>query len=1339
MRGLWKRGLAIALASAMMIPASWQVSEDKIAKAGEATKAEPTYEWNFESDVSDSLKGTAKVEAADITVSGTTYSKAGNHVLTLSGGTKGSSYMELPSDLYKDVDANTGFSYSFWMKTDSSVVSYSRLISSANSTNGDEFAYAPYAADKVWNVLFDTTNVYRAIYTNEPAKNVWNYITFTVSDEEITFYVNGEKVDSSSNAGGPDELKARLDSMEDLTINAIGKTCSGWADADCKAQVDDFRFYNKALSASEVVEIANADYGFSAEVKTDTVTGGESEYTDGSKLTTALAEDETSVSVTSPDGNTKVEILTDTDKKSFYYRAIQNGNNVLQASALGIVTAGYDFSKNVTIKNVSVSAVKTEEYDLPAGKQSHVKESYREMTFDLVPTTGDSDKKCTVIFRNYNDGIAFRYQVYGTEGQTETVKSEASEYVLPYSGTKLWLGGTSNTYEVDYSSVTMKSLTSASNNYTIPALASTADGKEWVLLTEANVFNEEEPYCSSFLSTASGERNLKVKFGNKVSSVKMTYADGSFHTPWRVAVITNDLETLVNSNMVTNLNPKADEDTYQYSKWVKSFKADWSWWSEAGDDPIEYAPQKDYIDFAAENGWDAVCLDFGWCLWKDYKTKVKELCEYAAKKNVKIMLWYGVNNSGHAGWKDANGKAAYPTYSLQTTAQLTEQFKWAHETGVYAVKVDYYESDTQATMKQMEECAKIAAENKLCVLFHGCTMPGGENRTYPNILSYEAVFGEEYHKFGLGSPTVATLLTYPYTRNVAGSMDFTPAALPVTSIPATAGFQLAETIVFESGTLNLASSIYAYEGNAALGFLNQVESSFDQSVLVDKEQAEPGAYVAIARKSKTEDKWFVGAMTKAKKTTNISLDFLGDGTYQAVIFRDNNDGSAVVYEKKEVTKDTVIQEELKAAGGVAMVISKSAIELPEENHTYYEMESNDVTKAGDAVVAGNSFASGLKQVNMGYGENNHVEWKITAPKDGVYEMSLYYKAGTDSQIAYKINGASEIKTGLICSGTNSIAKYSAYVNLKKGENTIECYNPNGNFIGLDRVAISKSAFADKTATKSDDKDYGLTIDKELMKYSFTEYKAIDGTTNAVKEAAGYVGWLGGNAASYLTVTVNAEQAGNYKMRLGYMTGATRYVYVSVNDGTAERKTCSSTGGYGIDSLGYMFMDVTLKAGENTIKLTNPTSDCPNIYNLGISTRTVEEVKAELEKEDEKNNSETSANNKTEQPVNAAESDDNTKKNTVGKVNKLKVKNKKKGKTVVSFKKVSGAKGYQIQYAKNKKFTKSKKSKTTKKIKYTVKKLKKKKTYYFRVRAYKLVNGVKKYGAWSAVKKVKIKK
>lgn len=1335
MKKVWKKGAAVVLSMAVAVTSgtltpSLHSLPDRVQAAGTGT-VQPDYELDFESASAVPLKGSAKIQEGTISINGTKYSKADNHILTLAGGSKGSSYVELPSDLYKGVSSDTGFSYSFWLKTDNSVGSYSRLISSAKKNGADEFAYAPYASDKVWNVIFDNDNLYREIYEKEPAKNVWNYISISVNKEEVCLYVNGEKVNSSSSAGGTSQLQNRLDSMDQMVQNAIGKTCSTWADPDCKANVDDFRFYKKALSAQEIADIANQDYGFQAVVKEEIPVGSEDTYTDGTKLTKVEE-----ASVASPDGKTQVNLWTDASTGSCFYSASQNGKNVLNASKLGIDTKSMNYTKNVTVKNISIGDVQTEEYELSAGHQKDVKQPYRELSFDLV-SKSNTAKKCTVVFRLFDEGMAYRYEVYGQKGTKETVNGEASEFVLPYEDTKLWLGNTSNTYEVDYSATTMKRLTSASSKYTIPALAQTAGGKEWVLLTEANVFNEEEPYCSSYLKSNAKERNLKVQFGNKVTSVQMTYNEGAFHTPWRVAVITDNLNTLTNSNIVTSLNPEADENTYHYKDWVKSFKADWSWWSEAGDDPIEYAPQKDYIDFAAENGWDAVCLDFGWCLWDNYKEKVAQLCDYAKKKNVKVMLWYGVNNTGHAMWKDANGKAAYPTYSLRTTDQLEEQFAWAEKAGVYAVKVDYYESDSQYTMKQMEECAKIAAKHKLCVLFHGCTLPGGENRTYPNILSYEAVFGEEYHKFGLGSPTIDTLLTYPYTRNVVGSMDFTPAALPVSSIPATAAFQLAESIVFESGTLNLASSIYAYEGNEALGFLNQVESSFEKSILLDEEQAVPGKYVAVARKSKTSDKWMLGVMTKNATQTKLSLNFLGDGTYQAALFEDNDKGTAVAYKTMQVTKDTVISEKLKDNGGLAMIVSKDAITMPQEKYDYYEMEGKGVTLSGDASIGANFFASGLKQVNIGYGKGNGAKLTVTVKKAGVYPMNIYYKAGTKSQVAYEVNGAKAVKSTQICSGTNSIAKYSCFVALKQGENSIRFYNPNNNSMGIDRIALAKETEESAKETASDENDYGMAVDEDALSYQYTEYLATQGTTNAVKEPQGYVGWLGGNESSYLRFSVNVSEKGKYKLRLCYMTGVKRDVQIDVNDETGKKYACQPTGGYDTSSKGYMFFDVTLKKGTNTLTLKNATGECPNIYSLGVSTqRVVDKTTSDGDKKQEENKGASITGQTSGTTASAVKKGSAALRKAPAKVTLKKpvIKKVKKKKTVtIQWKKVKGAKGYQLQYAVSKKFKKTKTIKTGK-TKYVWKKGKKGKIYYVRVRAY-VVKGKKTvYSKWSKVVK-----
>lgn len=337
----------------------------------------------------------------------------------------------------------------------------------------------------------------------------------------------------------------------------------------------------------------------------------------------------------------------------------------------------------------------------------------------------------------------------------------------------------------------------------------------------------------------------------------------------------------------------------------------------------------------------------------------------------------------------------------------------------------------------------------------------------------------------------------------------------------------------------------------------------------------------------------------------------------------------------QVTKDTVIAETLKDNGGLAMIVSKDAIAMPQEKYDYYEMEGN---------------------------------------------------------------GAKAVKSTQICSGTNSIAKYTCYVKLKQGENTIRFYNPNGNSIGIDRIAVAKEAEAGARETVSDETDYGMAIDEDALSYTYTEYRAVQGITNAVKEPQGYVGWLGGTAASYLRFTVNVKEAGKYKLRLCYMTGAKRDVQVDINGETGKKYTCQSTGGYDIDFKGYLFFDAALKAGINTITLKNAAGKCPNIYSLGVSTERVVDKTT------------TGGDKKTEENKGTMAADQTTGKTPQKTTAKAKITLKK---PVV-------------------KTVKKKKAKTIKtgKTKYIWKKGKKGKTYYVRVRAYALNAKKKVYSKWS---------
>lgn len=1197
-----KRIFSMMMACALVITAAPSGHTTRVlAKTETEAGVKPAYCWDFE-NVSDGkfsssgtensekavLKGTATTAEDTICIGDKNYKEAGNSVLVLSGGSKGSSYVELPSSLYEGVTANTGFSYSFWMKPDSAVGSYSRVISSTDSSSSNEFAFAPYAADKVWNVLFDNTNTVYAPMAAEPEKNLWSFVTVSVSAEEVTFYVNGAESGTVSNSGN---LSKRLNSMSTLVNNALGRTCSTWSDPDAKVKLDDVCLYKTALTEEEAVNLAKAQ---GIEIREVKEAGGANELTDGTAVT--------DTGITIEKGDVSAKIVEDKATGRYFITASKGGEVVLDASALGAETSS-DFTKNLTyVENSKKTDSGKDEYTLSTGANREICDEYEELSFQLK--SNDTGKIMTVIVRAYDEGISWRYQWEGTAGEKETIKGEASEFVLP-SNSSIWAGyDNAGNYEYEYQKMKMSSVKAATAKYSVPLLASSGD--KWLLLTEASVFSEKDTYCASHLSTSAGTRNLKFAFGKGSSnSISMTYnEDGIVHTPWRVAVLANNLNDIVNSSMTYSLNPKADETLFEdRASWVKTGTVAWSWWSEAGDDPIEFDQQKDYIDFAAQNGWEYVCLDFGWCLWEDYRAKVKELVEYGNEKNVGILLWYGVNNDNHAGFKDAEGKAAYPKYSLRTTAQLEEQFSWCESVGVKGVKVDYYENDDKATMTQMYECATIAAKHKINVLFHGCTAPRGEMKTFPNVLGYEAVRGSEYYKWNVG-PSVSNCLTYIYNRNVVGGMDFTPVGTQIDQLPVTAGFQLAQVIAYETGLQNIASSVYKLEGYNGLSMINDVPTRWDETRLLG---GYPGKEVRIARRS-GED-WYIAAMTAAAKTENLSLDFLGEGTYKAYIYKDNETGTDVVIDTKEVTNQSELELVLAENGGAAVKISKEEMNTHTlySNYDYYEAESSDNQISGNAAIGKNQFASGMKQVTgLGGTAYNKITFKkIQAPEDGIYEMRLYYACGVKRRVVFSINGEEEIRSCHLNAGVNTLAMQKFYVKLKKGENVISFGNATAKAPNIDRIAISKETVNESATVTDLTEDGGSFVDGTQYDYTLYECGKAVLAGGAVIEN-GAIGWLGASAGSTATFKVKAEKAGKYKLQINYFAGETRNVHVSVNGGENVICSCPSTGSYTIDSMDSIYVDVQLKEGDNTIKLGNTSAWCPNIVSIGISKTVISE-------------------------------------------------------------------------------------------------------------------------------------
>ncbi|MCQ2408551.1 MAG: glycoside hydrolase family 97 catalytic domain-containing protein [Oscillospiraceae bacterium] len=986
-------------------------------------------------------------------------------VLSLSGGAFGTSWLQLPAVFSQP--PKEGFSVSMRFQLDAAAANYSRLFQFAavplgtGETNG--YSTPDISMDLNNKSAFRTSvfagtgtttendGKHRSIFTLSAKPDTdWHRLTAVYTRENgAQYYLDGEAL-SADDSEGAAQLKAACGSLftEDLlkqyTYNAIGHSL--YTDHDLHGKVDDVAFYAYPLTAAQAAALPK-DPMYLYTFEADTVTESAEPETE-----TAKAPDGTTITsvpamqVVSPDGTLILKIWFDA-RGSYYYSVEKQGDTVILPSKLGLVTSTEDLSSGFpTDAPTATKAEHDEEYDMPTGKHTHIRDHYSELTFPLAK----GDSILTVILRIYDDGIGVRYAL----NHGATIKSETTQVMFP-SNSNFWGNWPNATYEWDMVELPRDRANETSSTYSCPYTGVIAN-RYWVTVTEANVSNEEQPYCAGALQFLGNYHSLHFKGGVKVESISM---NGAFHTPWRAVIIGDSLNQMASSDLILNLNPPS---VLEDVSWVKPGKTAWSWWSSGGDSPVEYHMQKEYIDFAAENGWDYVCVDFGWALWDDSEAKIKELCDYGAQKGIGIWLWYGVNNKGHSDYKDSKGNPAYPYYSLLDEKTIVREFERIHGLGVKGVKVDYYESDTQETMKQMYLCMKIAAENKLMVLFHGCTLPRGESRTYPNIVSYEAVNGSEYYKW-FESPSLANRVSYTVTRNVVGSADFTPTGLSIYGIKATAGFALADVVTIESGIQHFAHSVYTYEGSPALPLLNDVPVAWDDMRVLD---GRPMAFNVTARRSGSD--WYIGASTLEKRTVKIKLSDLisEDSSYQAYIFADNADGSALdVRVKTGLTKNDTITEDLLENGGFVIKLTRGTMKLTTPYSNYISYEAEQAKLSGQASITsgkGAKYCSNNAYVGyVGGNGNNYIIFEnVTAPAEGDYTLRVYYVSGEPRTLKIDTNGKYAGQLNNCYANKNDwsgIRAASITVHLNAGKNSVKLYNDTAYAPSVDRIALALPA------------------------------------------------------------------------------------------------------------------------------------------------------------------------------------------------------------------------------------------------------------------------------------------
>lgn len=751
------------------------------------------------------------------------------------------------------------------------------------------------------------------------------------------------------------------------------------------------------------------------------------------------------LTTSSPNGKIEAKFWQGEDG-GIYYSVESDGDEVIGASKLGLTLSSCDLSAGIETITAYDRADEIEDEYETALTVSLDDVSCLDHCMEREIFLKKGSASMTVEVRLYDDGFAYRYaDVDGGSGNgTVYVLEEKSDINLP-EGTTTFAGGYSATYEFDYIERSYDELVNHGGVFNTPLTAYT--GEKWMLFSESDAFAGEVNYVKSVLETQSGSASLGWKFGfdrdpaNEVTDdlaspghirINEVATDNLFTTPWRVAIIADDLDTLANSSVIDSLCPPMDEELFKSTDWIQPGKVSWSWWS--GGDQSNYDVQVDHVDFSAENGWEYCCLDAGWPAFED---RIAELCDYAADKDVGIILWV---NYLH----------------LKTPEEIEEMFSQWHDWGVVGVKTDYFESDDIDVLEVMRNVAEIGAKYELMIYYHGCINPCGETRTYPNIMSSEAVLGEEFRKWST-SPTPENCLMYPFTRNIVGSMDYTPSCIAITKTGESAGFSIAKSIVYESALQHFASSAYAFPYFLGLPLISRMPTAWDESVMID---GYPGDYVTYMRRS-GED-YYIGAMTLEARTETVSLDFLPDGEFTAYIYYDDENRELALREQT-VTNADELTLEMPDIGGAAVLITKgdydpTVEEAPNaklEGYTYYECE--DGTLSGAASVSDGMMCSGGKKVGyVGNGSFNSVTHTVTVDEAGEYELLVYYCTGEERGINIVVNDTDRYEmTGLSGAGFDMPSTASITISLNAGENTIKLTRNSGYAPDLDMIAVSE--------------------------------------------------------------------------------------------------------------------------------------------------------------------------------------------------------------------------------------------------------------------------------------------
>lgn len=580
-----------------------------------------------------------------------------------------------------------------------------------------------------------------------------------------------------------------------------------------------------------------------------------------------------SVSVNGPDGKLQLTVSCPSANGEVSYAVTYNGKQMLESSPLGMETNVGDFYRGLQLKEHKVTALDTV-YEQSRIKASHIHYRANELLCSFVNGEG---KNVQITFRVSNNDVAFRYTLPREQGKgSVTVNSErtgfrfpsqTTTFLCPQSDAMIGWKRTKPSYEEEYKAdAPMNERSGYGHGYTFPCLFKVGDDG-WVLLSETGV---DSRYCGSRLSDwDNGVYRIAFPMpeeNNGNGTVSPAFSlPGS--TPWRTVTVGETLKPIVETTVPWDVVEPRYTTTHDY----KPGRGTWSWilWQDGS---INYDDQVRYVDLAAAMGYEYVLIDNWWDnnIGRD---RMEQFVKYARSKGVEVFLWY--SSSGY--WNDIEQS---PVNRMDNSIARKQEMRWLQSLGVKGIKVDFFGGDKQETLRLYEEILSDADDHGLMVIFHGCTLPRGWERMYPNYVGSEAVLASENlvfsQHFSDNEAFNATL--HPFIRNAVGCMEFGGVFLNKCLNRSNDGgtirrttdiFQLATAVLFQNPIQNfaLAPNNLTDAPQICLDFMKQVPTTWDETRFID---GYPGRYIVLARRH--GNTWYIAAANATAEPLKLKLD-----------------------------------------------------------------------------------------------------------------------------------------------------------------------------------------------------------------------------------------------------------------------------------------------------------------------------------------------------------------------------------------------------------------------------------------------------------------------------------